>query len=568
MKFDKFSNVPVKKVNINSTCKKYDALTEKLEKATSADEAKKVVYEKIRLDDKINSDIQIVQIRNTIDINDKEINKLMDYYDANLPKLSEVDNKFSKVLVKSPFRKELEEEFSSYYFLKVENNMKTFSPEIMDDLAEENAISSEYNRLMGKATTTFRGQELPITKLDPFMDSKDRLERKEASEAYWEFFAKNEEKLGDIYSRLVSVRDRMAKKLGFDNYLKLGYLRLGRSDYDEKDVAKYREKVISDIVPLTQKLYKKQAKRIGIKKMAYYDLRLQFLSGNPKPKGTPKELIEKAQKMYAEMNKIPSKYFNFMVEHEMMDVEAKPGKIPGGYMTYIPTLKSSFIFSNFNGSSGDVDVLTHEFGHSLQGFLASNIKVPELRSPGYECSEIHSMSMEFLTYPWMKLFFEEDDPKYRYSHVVDGLEFIPYGVCVDHFQDWVYKNPHASHEQRKAKWRELEKIYTPQKVFGKENQFLESGGYWMRQLHIYVDPLYYIDYTIAQVAAFEFFVESLRSPKKTFKKYINYCKLGGTLPYKQLLKESGIANPMDDQTIPNLIPKLNKYLKKFDDSKF
>ncbi len=568
MEFKKFSDVKVDKLDISAVQKKYAALLSKLSQAKDGQEAIKIVKEKFAFDDEINTAVQIPQVRHTIDINDKVNSDLNDFYDENIPLIAEAENPFSQALFKCPFRKELEGEFGKHLFELIEINLKTFSPAIVKDLQEENAIGSEYNKLMGQAKGIYKGEEIPITKFDPLMKSLNREERKEGSEGYWGFFAKNEDKLADIYDRLVKVRTRIAKKLGFDNFLQLGYYRLNRTDITISDVEKYCAQVYKTWVPFCQELYKKQEQRLGIKDMKYYDYSLMFKNGNAKPVGTPEDLVADATKMYKEMSPVASKYFNFMTEHGMMDLVAKAGKIPGGYMTYIPGLKSSFIFSNFNGSAGDVDVLTHEFGHSLQGFLASDIVAPSLRSPGYESCEIHSMSMEFFAYPWMQYFFKENEAKYRYGHLLEDIAFIPYGVSVDEFQVFAYTHPEATQEERKAAWRAIEKKYLPQRKYGEDNAFLEKGGYWMRQLHIYVDPLYYIDYTIAQVGAFEFFIKSNEDFKAAFSQYLSFCKLGGKYPYHELMVKGGLEDPMKPSTLPSIIPELKKYLDSIDDSKF
>ena len=567
MEFEKFEDVKCLKPDLQKIQDQFESLTKALKEAKDAKAAAKVLYEEFNLSDEVNTQAEIAQIRHTIDIRDKYYADLVDYYDQMGPLMEQYENEFEKTCATTPLRKDLEKIFGSYFFEKIDIGLKTFSPEIIPELQEENALGSRYNNLMGSAKGNFRGEMLPITKFDPLMASTDREVRKDAAEGYWAFFATHEAELADIYDKMVKVRTKIAKKLGFDNFLPLGYYRLGRADWGPEDVAKYREQVLKQIVPVAQDLYKEQAQRLGYKDMKFYDYKLQFLNGNPTPKGNPDELVQAASKMYKEMSPVASKYFDFMVSHHMMDLVSKDGKIPGGYMEYLPAIHSSFIFSNFNGSSGDVDVLTHEFGHSLQGFLAGDIKEPSLRAPGYECDEMHSMSMEFFAYPWMKNIFGDQEAKYRDTHLVEDIEFIPYGVSVDEFQTFGYSHPEASHEERKAAWRDIEKKYRPHLSFKEDNPFLESGGWWMRQLHIFVDPLYYIDYTIAQVAAFEFFLESTKDFKKAFDKYLAFDRLGGTLPYKALLKKAGIGNPMEPTIIPSLIPDLRKYLASFDDKK-
>ena len=568
MKFNKFSDIKITKPDFGQIIAEIKEQTKALQEASSATEAIKIVYASFKTSDEIDSNYSIASIRHTVDTNDKFYSDIIEAYDQQIPVISQYSQEFTLAVLHSKFRQELENEFGSYFFAKLEANLKTFKPEIIPDLQRENVLASEYDKIMGSATVEFQGEKMPITKIGPYRSSKDRAVRKEANEAYWKFFADNDAKLGKLYGELVEVRDSIAKKLGFKDFTRLGYLRLGRLDYNEDDVKNYRDEVYLNLVPLTEKLFARQAKRLDIPDIKYYDYAVAFKSGNPLPQGDAKTLVKKAREMYAEMNPIASKYFNFMDDHQMMDLESKKGKIPGGYMVYIPSLKSSYIFSNFNGTKGDVDVLTHEFGHSLQGFLSADIVNPALRAPGYEACEIHSMSMEFFAYPWMQKFFNDQADKYRFSHLVDAICFIPYGVSVDEFQHFVYANPHASHEERKANWRRIEKKYLPHLKYEGENEFLASGGYWMRQLHIYQSPFYYIDYTIAQVCAFSFFVESLDNYQEAFEKYLKFDKLGGKYPFKELLTKGGIPNPMVSGTIAKITPVLEKYLDQFDDSKF
>ena len=397
-----------------------------------------------------------------------------------------------------------------------------------------------------------------------FTTDVDRNVRKKATKAVAKFFEKNHEEIGQIYDDLVHVRDNMAKKLGFKNFIELDYARLGRLDYNDKDVANYRKQIQEVFVPIWVKLFKRQMKRIKIRSPRFYDLGLNYLTGNPRPIGDAHFLVEQARTMYKEMSKETGEFFDFMTENHLMDLEARPGKQGGGYMTYLAEYKSPFIFSNFNGTSGDVDVLTHEFGHAYQGYCSRNIKVPSYRSPTLEACEIHSMSMEFFAWPWMDKFFGENADKYRYAHLADAMMFLPYGVTVDEFQHFVYEHPNATHTERCAKWREIEKKYTPLKNY-KGFDVYEEGNLWLRQSHIFQTPFYYIDYTLAQVVAFQFLVEMHKNQPRAWAKYNRLCKMGGKYPFTELLSHAHLRNPFEDGSLKKIARPLNKILKSFDD---
>ena len=405
----------------------------------------------------------------------------------------------------------------------------------------------------------FEGKERNLSELEPFMQSQDRSMRKKTYEAYSNFFKENEAKFDEIYDKLVKVRHKIAKKLGYKNFVEVGYMRMQRSDYNAEMVATYREQVLKYIVPVAEKLKKRQAERLGLKELKYYDEPIKFLTGNAVPKGDYKHILNNAKTMYKELSEETNEFFNFMLDHELMDLLSKKGKAGGGYCTYISKYKSPFIFSNFNGTSGDIDVLTHEAGHAFQTYLSRSLEIPEYAFPTSEAAEIHSMSMEFLTWPWMNLFFEEQEQKYKFAHLSEAITFIPYGVTVDEFQHYVYENPEATPEERKLAWRKIEKKYLPGKDY-EDNDFYNRGGFWFKQGHIFQVPFYYIDYTLAQVCAFQFWIKSHENRENAWKDYLALCKEGGSKPFLELLKVANLKNPFEEGCMKKVVEPLEEWL--------
>lgn len=566
--FDQLKDIEIETPDKDGIIHEILSLDDRLLKSASADEALNVIREYFSLHDDFATIISLVNFHHTINTADEKYSKLQDLLDEILPSIEEAINKIEKDIYDSPFRNELEKDLGTLYFEQVKLSNKTFSSEIIDDLVEENKEVSSYVKLLASAKIEFHGNTYSISQMGKFTTSLDRPTRLEASGKVMEFFAQNDEKIGAIYDSMIKTRNRIARKLGYSNFVQLGYDRMGRLDWTPADAKVYREKILKYIVPLSNEILSAQKERLGYgKDTRASDYSIFFKSGNPKPKGSPEDLVSAARKMYEELSPVASKYFNFMVDHGCMDLIAKQNKAGGGYMDYIPSLKTSLIFSNFNGTSGDVDVLTHEFGHALQGFLgAEGTSVPAYRCPGMECAEMHSMSMEYLTYPWMNLFFKEDTEKYLYMHLCDAITFIPYGCIVDDFQTYCYEHPEMTHAQRKAYWRKIELEYLPHREYNFE-PFLASGGFWERQAHIFENPLYYLDYTIAQVVSLEFFIESQVDHKKVFDKYLAFDRLGGKYPFRELLRKADIRNPMDGDTLKDVSEEIFAYLKKFDLSK-
>jgi M3 family oligoendopeptidase len=461
-KFDQLSDVRLETPDKDELIKAIQGYDARLVNAKNGEEAIQAVKDFFVFEDDLHTVFSLVNLRHTGDTRNEEYKKLTDLLDEIGPEIEGAANQMDKDLFASKFRPELEKAFGKLLFEETALSMKTFKPEIVPDLVEENKLVSEYVNLISGALIEYKGQKYSIPQMGKFTTSLDRPTRAEASRLVWAFYAENDDRIGDIYDRMIKVRTKIAKELGYANFLQLGYDRMGRLDWTPKDAEIYRKKILDYIVPLSNTIFDAQKERLGFGADTHsYDYAIFYKTGNPTPKGTPDELVNDAKVMYKELSPIASKYFNFMVDHGCLDLVAKPGKAGGGYMDYIPGLKTSIIFANFNGTSADVDTLTHEFGHSLQGFLGGQIEVPAYRNPGMECCEMHSMSMEFLTYPWMKLFFKEDNDKYCYQHLCDAITFIPYGCIVDAFQTYVYENPEKTHAERKAYWRSLGRDLSP-----------------------------------------------------------------------------------------------------------
>lgn len=508
----------------------------------------------------------LAHVRYTINTRDAFYDAENTVFDEEMPRFEEISTEAARAMLESPFRKDIAEKYGEHLLEKAEVGLKCFRPEIVEDLVEENKLSSDYQKLMASAEIDFDGKKLNLSGLVPYMESTDRGVRRAANAASWGWVAAHQDELDELYDKLVKVRHRIGLKLGYKNFIPVAYARMGRTDWDQQDARAYRDQIVESVVPLTQKLYREQAQRIGISDMKNYDYSLMFLSGNPTPKGEEAYMVDQAKVMYHELSPETDEFFQIMTGQELMDLTTKPGKANGGYMTFLPDYKVPFIFSNFNGTSGDVDVLTHEAGHAFQGWLQRDVELEAIADITSEVAEIHSMSMEFFTHPWMERFFKEDTEKYYYAHVADALKFLPYGASIDELQEWVYEHPEATPQERRAQYREIEKKYLPHLDYD-GLEFLENGGRWQKQLHVYLYPFYYLDYTLSQVCALQYLVWNMKDHKAAWQSYLTLCHESGRLPFKKLAPKSGLRSPFEAGAIASVTPALEKYLDGLDKSK-
>jgi len=562
MKFEEFK---YERISFEEIEKEFTKLNNNLKNTNDPNEFMNIFNEINKFRGHISTMITLVSIRHSINTADKFYDEENNYWDETGPKIQKHETEFMKICLEFKDRNKLD--IPEVFFKLAEYNQKTFSENIIEDLQKENKLVSEYDKLRASAKLIYKGEEYNLSSIGKFFTDKDREVRKETNQIVCKYYEENEREFDRIYDELVKVRTTIAHKLGFKNFTELGYYRMNRLDYNEDMVANYRKQILNDVVPLVSKLHKKQEKRIGVDKLKHYDNSFYFKSGNPKPVGDEKVLKEAALKMYTEMSKETGDFFKMMMDQDLFDLTSKPNKQGGGYTTDLYDYNVPFIFSNFNGTSGDVDVLTHEAGHAFQSYMSNKIEIPDLRFPTLESCEIHSMSMEFFAHPWMKDLFGDDADKYIFNHIETALEFLPYGVLVDHFQHEVYNNPDITIDERKNTWRKLEKMYLPDKDYS-DLDILEKGTYFYRQLHIYEVPFYYIDYTLAQVCALQFYSRMLNKDENAWKDYLHLCELGGTKSFVSLVNEAGLISPFKDGCLKDTVKTMEKVIDSIDDLKY
>lgn len=538
---------------------------EMIEKGESLEAVKEAIDEVSRQQASLDTMATLASIRYSINTKDSFYDKEDEYWNQYAPYYQELSTTYYKAIMASPYLDDLKKEYPGTFFQNMQFELEAFDAKVIDLLQKENQLSSDYQKLIASAEVDYDGKKLTLSQFGPYLESTDRSVRKSASDAQWGFFEEKEDKLDSLYDELVKTRHEIALKLGYKDFVELGYVRMKRFDYDRKMVEVYRQQVLDYVVPVTQKLAKRQAARIGIDKMKHYDAALQFADGNPTPKGDPDYIIENGRQMYHELSGETADFIDFLFDRELVDLLSKEGKASGGYCTYLPDYQAPFIFANFNGTSGDIDVLTHEAGHAFQVYQSRWIKQPEIVFPTFETCEIHSMSMEFFTYPWMDLFFKDQTEKYKFDHLSAAIRFLPYGVLVDHYQHEVYEKPDMTPAERKAVWRKLEKQYLPERDFS-ENDFLDKGTYWFRQGHIFEMPFYYIDYTLAQICALQFWKRAIvDKDQKAWDDYLAICKAGGTQSFLETVETAGLRSPFEQGSLEKVVETIDKALEAVDD---
>lgn len=561
----KFSEMKYERPSLDEAKKELSSLIARLENAASYEEAKKVFLEKETFTKHVETMGTLASIRHSIDTRDEFYDAEVKFFNAAGPELQEYFQKWTEAMLKSPFRADFEKEYGDLMFKNAELDLKSFSPEIIPEMQQENDLTQEYEKLLASAAIEFEGKTYTISQLTPFKQDPDDERRLAAWKAEGKWYKDNGEKLDEIYDKLVHLRDTMGKKLGYEGYTTLGYYRMMRNCYTKEDIEKFRKAVVKYLVPVADGIYKEQAKRLGkTYPMSFADNALMFRSGNPVPCGSANDILKAGKKFYDELSPETSAFFNMMLDNELLDVLSKEGKEGGGYCTGIMDYGVPFIFANFNGTQHDVEVVTHEAGHAFECYTNRDRIPAEYIWPSMEACEVHSMSMEFFSWGWAKDFFGDDTDKFLYSHLAGALTFIPYGTMVDHFQHIVYEKPDMTPKERHGVWKELLGVYMPWVRLDGDIPFYADGEGWQRQHHIYSSPFYYIDYCLAQTVALEFWAMLRHDRKNAWEHYMAYTKQGGSKVFTELLSGAGLQSPFDEKCLLDVCGEAEKWLKNFD----
>lgn len=502
----------------------------------------------------------ICSIRNTLDTTDEYYEKELEYNQSTYPTVMEAGIQYERAVLESPFAKELEAEYGKELLVSMQRDLDSFDPALVPFMQKEAELTTRYQKLMATAQIPFRGEVYNLYGIQKFFENPDRKIRKEAFRAFSDFYCGNEAEMEDIFSQLVELRNEMGKALGYDNFIPLGYKQQGRSDYGQKEVEAFRRQVEEELVPLCEKLYEAQAKRIGVDEIKAFDEKFVFPDGNAEPAGDDDYMIEQARIMYHDMSPETGEFIDFMIDHKLMDLKNRANKASTGYMTFLPDYKAPYVFSCFNHTIFDMQVLSHELGHAFAGYQAMRHQpVSAYYSESTDIAEIHSMSMEQFAYPYAEQFFGKDADKYRFAHLQEAITFVPYGVAVDEFQHIVYAHPELTPKERTWEWHKLEEKYMPWRKY-EDDEFMERGGYWYYKLHIFLYPFYYINYTLTTMGAMEFKKRYEEDRETAWRDYLNLCNAGGSLSYLGLLRAANLSVPFEEGSVKNAVSYAKKIL--------
>lgn len=457
----------------------------------------------------------------------------------------------------SPERTALETKYGKQFFAQLQLAQDAFDPKNVELETKINKVMADYTKLTGGAFFEVEGKKYPLAHVKKFSSSPRAELRRDSYRSYSGWFLNHKPALEAIYDEAVKYRQEMGRTLGHPNFIPLAYQKMRRLDYGPEEVRVFREEIREVMVPLAVKIREWQAKGLGASKIQAWDLDYfpEWKVGELKV-GIP-EQTRAGLRVYEKLSPRLAQHFRRMIDCELIDVPARVGKAPGAFCTGFYDYRVPYIFLNSVGEAADVTTLLHESGHAFQAWESRDIELIELSHPTLEACEVHSMGMEFLAQPYYDEFFSDKDAAlFRKKHLAESILLLPYIAMVDEFQHLVYSGQAEGEAGRARAWEELENKYMPGIDFGDLQAWRRSR--WIRQLHIFQVPFYYIDYAIAQVGAWQLWTQSLRDKSAALDNYLNLCRLGGTLPLKEFFAAGKLQLPFQKGVLKGLMAEIER----------
>lgn len=559
----KFHEVPYVRPDAESVTAGIEQARRRLEQAGTWPEARNALEEFHQVQEAFTSMCQLSEIRFTQDVRDPFYEKENEALGEMAPVVEEAYHRFYRTLLQIPFGEELDREYSPMLRRRLKLREAGGGEAVTGLLQEENKLKARFQAISGTSRIEFQGKIVTAEQLYPYKGDKNREVRREAYRAEGAYFAGYREELEDIFDRLVKNRTAQAKALGFADYSQLSLVHMERMGYGLEEIAYYREQVKKYWIPAVREIKELQRKRLGLENWKGYDNLRYFSDYNPAPKGDSKKMVEACRTMFHSLSEETGEFFDALVEREMFDLDSREGKAPGGYCGSVDSLRSPFIFSNFNGTTMDIDVLVHESGHAFAAYEAyKNNLAPECREASSESCETHSTAMEMLTMPYHALFFGEDADRYDLFLMERTLTYLPGGCAGDEFQTILYQNPNMTAQERHALWRELRALYEPHFSDFGDIPLYGEGQEWLTDSQLFLNPLYLVDYGLARNISLQLFLLQRRDPKLAWEKYLRFVSLGGSKSYIEAVREIGMELPFEGETVRHVIEPMLEWIRR------
>lgn len=503
------------------------------------------------------------QIKMTCDTENKSLEEAFNFFCMEIqPQMQPYADALNKKLVNHPLTDTLDAEKYFTYIRSIKKSIDLFREENIPLQSELAVMQQQFGVINGKMTVTVDGKEYTLQQATKFLENPDRKIREEVYRKIQDRRLLDKETLNNLFNQLLAKRIQVAKNAGFDNYVDYRFKELGRFDYTKQDCFAFHDAVKEHVLPLIKIIYEKKKAKLGVDTLRPWDLQAEKPGVQPlRPFAGGQELIDKTINCFNKLNPFFGDCLKKMQELKHLDLESRKGKAPGGYNCPLAESGAPFIFMNAAGQMHDVTTMVHEGGHAIHSFLAHPLPLTGFKECPMEVSEVASMAMELFSMDnWTEYYNSEEElnraKEYQMERVITLFAWI---AIVDKFQYWIYNNEGHTNDERTAAWVKIMNEFYEGVIdySGLENY---TSNAWLRQLHIFEVPFYYIEYGIAQLGAIGMWMQYKQNKEQALNNYCYALSLGGTKTLPELYKAAGLDFDLSPNKIKVLMDFVNKEL--------
>jgi oligoendopeptidase F len=507
-----------------------------------------------RLDELVSEAASLAMIAYTCQTTDAELERAhLRFSTEILPLLEEKEVALAKRLVEyAPDRDDLQTVLRRF-----RTAIEIFREENVPLVTEAEKLSSRYQQVTGGMTVEWGGETVPLPRLAPFLQSREREVREAAWRTATAPYVAARETLAPLFDRMVELRQTMAANAGFENYRDYVFRAKCRFDYTPADTERLHEAISEAVVPAVARAMAIRRERLGLAELRPWDVGVDpWRTAAPVPYRDIDEFQERTAAVFTTLDPELGGQFRTMMTEGLLDLDSRTGKAPGGYCDTLHAKGRPFVFMNAAGVPEDVTTLLHEAGHCFHAFAAHANPLIWQRHPGAESAELASMSMELLASPHLGrplgYYDEADAISTRLSHLEDLLSSLAHIASVDAFQSWIYTaGRDEGPDGRDAGWLRIRQQF--EQGVDWTGLTVERSARWYRQLHIFLYPFYYIEYGIAQIGALQVWRNARRDPAAAIAAYKRFLALGATRPLPELYRAAGVALSFDVVVLRDLV---------------
>jgi oligoendopeptidase F len=486
----------------------------------------------------------------------------LDFVEHVDPELRQVSFDLDRKIAGSPHAADLDRERHGVLLRDLKADVEIFRPENIPLQTEDTKLDQQYDETCGAMTVEFQDEERTLPQMAKFLEETDRVLREAAWRAIWERRQRDEERLHEIFERMVELRAQIARNAGYDSFRDYMFKARHRFDYSPADCVAFHDAVAEVCVPLMRRLNAERAEALRVDPLRSWDLAVDVQGRPPlRPFQDGEELVDRTARLFRCLDPELHTLFGTLRGGGCLDLESRKGKAPGGYQAHRDRSKQPFIFMNAVGLHGDLDTMIHEAGHAFHAILCDGEPLLHYRHPPIEFAEVASMSMELLAFPHLGVFYDEADAaRAKRQRLEEIATLLPWIATIDAFQHWIYEHPGHDRDERTAQWRQLRERFGPDVSWEGLEHYLDIS--WQRQGHLYGVPFYYIEYGIAQLGALQLWLISRDDPARALASYKRALSLGGSRPLPELFAAAELQFDFGPTTMRRLVDEVQDELSR------